>query len=66
VFLLDLSEAGAPEVEITREMIEAGREVVWDYFSEYFLGTGVCPREIALEIFREMDKCRISKKSAAQ
>ena len=54
----DLSEAGAPEIEVTPAMIEAGAEVVWAYFDEVIAWGSPSGRDLAKRVFAAMENHR--------
>lgn len=59
----DLPQAGAPENELTQEMVRTGAEIIWRCFD------GVVPygssygEHVATLVFQAMEKCRrVSKR----
>ena len=51
-------EAGAPEIEVTPAMIEAGAEVVWQSFSDTEPYGSSFARDVAERVFRVMVVCQ--------
>lgn len=57
--------AGAPDNEVTPEMIEAGADVIWRSFGDvlvYGSGTG---RDVASEVYLAMASVRDSKQNVS-
>jgi hypothetical protein len=50
--------AGAPEVEVTPEMIAAGVEAIWDRLGGYDLGGHFSASRLAEEVYRAMASAR--------
>jgi hypothetical protein len=53
-----IPEAGAPEIEATPAMIEAGAEIVWTYFDEVIAWGSPSGRDLASRVFAAMDSLR--------
>jgi hypothetical protein len=58
-------DAGAPETEITPEMIEAGAEVIWTYFYDVAMHGSKIGREAATQVYQAMRRLEKSTQSAA-
>jgi hypothetical protein len=58
-------DAGAPEIAVTPEMIEAGAKVIWNYFFDVTMyGSGI-GREAAAEVYRAMRHLEKSSANAS-
>ena len=57
-------EAGAPGVEITPAMIEAGAEVIWSSFNDIMVWGSAEARGVATAVFEAMSEAALSGDSS--
>jgi hypothetical protein len=51
-------DAGAPETEISPEMIEAGADIIWTYFYDAAPRGSEIGRETAIAVYQAMENLR--------
>jgi hypothetical protein len=59
-----LKDQDVPEIEVTPEMIEAGADVIWTYFSDVLARGSGTGRETAIEVYRAMKNLEMRSQSA--
>jgi hypothetical protein len=54
-------DAGAPEIEPTPEMIEAGMEAIYSFFADAVMPRSEILRQVATEVYQAMESRRLSE-----